>query len=78
MMPKILSTSNTKELKMFVLSGIAVFTGVKMMECFLSSKHTNTSLIDVVTHAQSKDSFKTSSQERFLRAHVQARGSHTL
>jgi len=62
---------------MFVLSGIAVFTGVKMMECFFFSKNMNASLVDVVAHAQSKDSFKTSSQERFLRAHVQARGSHT-
>ena len=76
-MPKILSTSNTKELKMFVLSAIAVFSCVKMMACFFSSKIIDASWVDGVVHAQSKTSFKVSSEERFLRAHVQARGSHT-
>ena len=61
---------------MFVLSAIGVFTCVKMMEHFFPQKM-NTSWVDEVAHAQSKASFKTSYEERFLRAHVQARGSHT-
>jgi hypothetical protein len=49
---------------MFVLSAVAVFLCVKMMGCFLLPNNMDAR-------------FKASSQARFLRAQVQARGSHT-
>tara|TARA_R110000868_G_scaffold218824_1_gene469642 strand:- start:579 stop:737 length:159 start_codon:yes stop_codon:yes gene_type:complete len=49
---------------MFVLSAVAVFLCVKMMGCFFSPNNMDAT-------------FKASSQARFLRAQVQARGSHT-
>ena len=77
MMPKILSTSNTKELKMFVLSAVAVFSCVKMMGCFFTLENMSASWVDGVAPQQSKDVFKASSQARFLRAHAEDRGNHT-
>jgi len=76
-MLKILSTSNTKELKMFVLTAISVFSCAKIMRCFFPPKTVNAPLIDVIVHAQSMTAFKGASEARFLRAHVQARGSYT-
>tara|TARA_R110002126_G_scaffold247974_1_gene390829 strand:- start:4895 stop:5158 length:264 start_codon:yes stop_codon:yes gene_type:complete len=77
MMPKILSTSNTKELKMFVLSAITVFSCAKIAETLFSSKNEYTSWGDESGHAHPNKSFQASSQARFLRAHTEAKGSHT-
>jgi|TARA_R110002126_G_scaffold236646_1_gene380259 hypothetical protein len=62
---------------MFVLSVIAVFLCLKMMGGFFTPENMSASWVDGVAHQQSKDAFKASSQARFLRAQVQARGSHT-
>jgi len=75
MMLKILSTSNTKELKMFVLSALAVFSCVKIAEIILPSKNINASWGGESRHAHPAKYFQASSQARFLRAHVEARGS---
>jgi hypothetical protein len=74
MMPEILSTSNTKELKMFVLSALAVFSCVKIVETFFSSKGGRALWGDEAHHLNK--SFQASSQSRCLRAYVKSRGSH--
>jgi len=62
---------------MFVLSAIAVFSCVKIMGSFFTPENMSASWVDGVAQAQSGISFKKTSEERFLRAHAQARGSHT-
>jgi len=60
-----------------ILSAIVVFLCVKIAELVLSSKNTTDSWGDGAVYAQPKSSVQVSSQARSLRAHVQARGSHT-
>ncbi len=74
-MPKILSTSNTKELQMFVLSALAVFLCVKIAGLIFTQKNIDFSWGGESRHAHLANYFQASSQARFLRAHVEARGS---
>jgi hypothetical protein len=66
-----------KGTKMFVLSAIAVFSCAKIVGFVLPPKDITSSLGGENRHAHPNKSFQASSQAHFLRAHTEAKGSHT-